>query len=28
MKLAEQIYAELAAQGVDVILDDRNERQG
>ena len=28
MKRAEQIYAELRAQGVDVILDDRNERPG
>ena len=28
MKRAEQIYAELQAQGVDVILDDRNERPG
>ena len=28
MKRAEQIYAELTAAGVDVILDDRNERPG
>jgi prolyl-tRNA synthetase len=28
MKLAEQIYAELSAKGVDVILDDRDERPG
>ncbi|HWI59795.1 MAG TPA: proline--tRNA ligase [Bacillota bacterium] len=28
MKRAEQIYAELSARGVDVILDDRNERPG
>ncbi|MFN3408175.1 MAG: proline--tRNA ligase [Limisphaerales bacterium] len=28
MKLAEQYYAELSAQGVDVILDDRDERPG
>ena len=28
MKLAEKIYAELSARGVDVILDDRNERPG
>jgi prolyl-tRNA synthetase len=28
MKLAEKIYAELTAQGVDVILDDRNDRPG
>ena len=28
MQLAEKIYAELTAQGVDVILDDRNERPG
>jgi prolyl-tRNA synthetase len=28
MKRAEQIYSELSAQGVDVILDDRNERPG
>jgi prolyl-tRNA synthetase len=28
MKLAEQFYAELAAQGVEVILDDRDERPG
>jgi prolyl-tRNA synthetase len=28
MKLAERIYAELTAQGVDVILDDRDERPG
>jgi prolyl-tRNA synthetase len=28
MKLAEKIYAELAAKGVDVILDDRDERPG
>jgi len=28
MKRAEQIYSELIAQGVDVILDDRNERPG
>jgi prolyl-tRNA synthetase len=28
MKLAEKIYAELSAQGVDVILDDRDERPG
>jgi prolyl-tRNA synthetase len=28
MALAEKIYAELEAQGVDVILDDRDERPG
>lgn len=28
MRLAETIYAELTAQGVDVILDDRDERPG
>jgi prolyl-tRNA synthetase len=28
MKLAEQFYAELTAKGVDVILDDRDERPG
>ncbi len=28
MKLAEKIYSELTAQGVDVILDDRNDRPG
>lgn len=28
MQLAEKIYAELTAQGVDVILDDRDERPG
>jgi prolyl-tRNA synthetase len=28
MKLAEKIYAELTAAGVDVILDDRDERPG
>ena len=28
MKRAEKIYAELIARGVDVILDDRNERPG
>ncbi len=28
MKLAEQYYAELTAKGVDVILDDRDERPG
>jgi prolyl-tRNA synthetase len=28
MKLAEKFYAELAAAGVDVILDDRDERPG
>ena len=28
MKLAEKIYAELTAQDVDVILDDRDERPG
>ena len=28
MKLAEKIYADLTAQGVDVILDDRDERPG
>jgi prolyl-tRNA synthetase len=28
MKLAEQFYAELTAAGVDVILDDRDERPG
>jgi prolyl-tRNA synthetase len=28
MKLAEQIYAELSAKGVDVIIDDRDERPG
>ena len=28
MKLAEKLYTELTAQGVDVILDDRDERPG
>jgi len=28
MKLAEQIYAELMARGIDVILDDRDDRPG
>ena len=28
MKLAEKIYADLAARGVDVILDDRDDRPG
>jgi prolyl-tRNA synthetase len=28
MKLAEQIYAELSAAGIDVILDDRDDRPG
>ncbi|HYG33455.1 MAG TPA: His/Gly/Thr/Pro-type tRNA ligase C-terminal domain-containing protein, partial [Clostridia bacterium] len=28
MKLAEKIYADLNERGVDVILDDRNERPG
>jgi prolyl-tRNA synthetase len=28
MKLAEKIYAELGAHGVEVILDDRDERPG
>jgi prolyl-tRNA synthetase len=28
MKLAEQIYSQLTERGVDVILDDRNERPG
>ena len=28
MKLAEQIYSELTARGIDVILDDRDERPG
>jgi prolyl-tRNA synthetase len=28
MKRAEQIYAELSARGMDVILDDRNDRPG
>jgi prolyl-tRNA synthetase len=28
MQLAEQFYAALTAQGVDVILDDRDERPG
>jgi prolyl-tRNA synthetase len=28
MKLAEKFYAELTAKGVDVILDDRDERPG
>jgi prolyl-tRNA synthetase len=28
MKCAEQLYADLTARGVDVILDDRNERPG
>jgi prolyl-tRNA synthetase len=28
MKLAESIYAELTARGIDVILDDRDERPG
>ena len=28
MKLAEKIYSELTAKGVDVILDDRDERPG
>ena len=28
MKLAEKIYADLVARGVDVILDDRDDRPG
>src|SRR5204862_4697554 len=28
MKRAEQIYSDLSARGIDVILDDRNERPG
>ncbi len=28
MQRAEKIYADLSAQGVDVILDDRDERPG
>jgi prolyl-tRNA synthetase len=28
MQLAEKFHAELAAQGVDVILDDRDDRPG
>jgi prolyl-tRNA synthetase len=28
MQLAEKFYAELTAKGVDVILDDRDERPG
>ena len=28
MQLAEKFYAELSAQGVDVILDDRDDRPG
>ena len=28
MQLAEKFYAELSAKGVDVILDDRDERPG
>jgi prolyl-tRNA synthetase len=28
MKLAEKIYAELETRGIDVILDDRDERPG
>src|SRR5262249_41329747 len=28
MKRAEQIYLDLVSQGIDVILDDRNERPG
>ena len=28
MKLAERIYTELSTRGVDVILDDSNERPG
>ena len=28
MKLAEQIYSELTARSIDVILDDRDERPG
>jgi prolyl-tRNA synthetase len=28
MQVAEKIYAELTAKGVDVILDDRDERPG
>jgi prolyl-tRNA synthetase len=28
MKRAEQIYSQLTAQGIDVLLDDRNERPG
>ena len=27
-KCAEQLYAELVAAGIDVLLDDRNERPG
>jgi prolyl-tRNA synthetase len=28
MKLAEQLYSELTARGIDVILDDRDDRPG
>jgi prolyl-tRNA synthetase len=28
MKLAEKIYSDLTARGIDVILDDRDERPG
>ncbi len=28
MKLAEKLYADLTEQGIDAILDDRNERPG
>jgi len=28
MKIAERLYSELTAQGIDVILDDRDERPG
>ena len=28
MKRAEQIYADLSSRGVDVIIDDRNDRPG
>jgi len=28
MKVAEQIYAEVAAAGIDVLIDDRDERPG
>jgi len=28
MKLAEKLYADLSARGVDVIIDDRDERPG
>jgi prolyl-tRNA synthetase len=28
MKVAEKLYAELTARGVDVIIDDRDERPG